>query len=426
MPSRGRGRPPHPDALTPAERRVLEELRKGGTNAEIAVRIGIGPETVKTHVSNMLAKLDLADRSQLAAWREEDAPRPRRRWLLAPFLLKPLVGAGVVAGVVVLIVVLLLLLASLPGGEDTTPVVEVSAGADYSCAFRESGTIVCWGNNEHGQLDVPAGRYRSVSAGWTHTCALTHSDQVVCWGGNDYGQTDVPLGTYRAVSAGRFYTCAIRASGELACWGSEGSWSEAPPGRFSTVVAGTRHACARRETGEAHCWGYNNKGQTDAPAGLFRSLTVGFRHTCGLNVRARRLSPGSVKCWGDVRVASAGGYLSVSTGESLTCFVGSQRRVFCWDTDLLIRLKGCEVESRADDRRRWPEYEWPDEVVCAGGDQESYYEPPHAPQGEFRSVSAGKSHACGVTASGTVECWGADGSPAVDVPPALRSPEPAE
>ena len=114
MPQRRRGRPPHPDLLTPAERRVLEELRKGGTNAEIAVRIGIGPETVKTHISNMLAKLQLEDRQQLAAWREEDAPR-RRRWLLAPILLRPLVAAGAVAGVAVVVVVILLLLALVRG-----------------------------------------------------------------------------------------------------------------------------------------------------------------------------------------------------------------------------------------------------------------------------------------------------------------------
>ena len=34
------GRPRQPDILTPAEWRVLEELRKGGTNAELAVAGG--------------------------------------------------------------------------------------------------------------------------------------------------------------------------------------------------------------------------------------------------------------------------------------------------------------------------------------------------------------------------------------------------
>ena len=83
MPGRGRGRPPHPDLLTPAEQRVLGELRKGGTNVEIAVRLGLSPETVKTHIARMLAKLGLDDRHSLAAWR----PDRERRRLLAPFAL---------------------------------------------------------------------------------------------------------------------------------------------------------------------------------------------------------------------------------------------------------------------------------------------------------------------------------------------------
>jgi DNA-binding CsgD family transcriptional regulator/outer membrane lipoprotein-sorting protein len=64
-----RGRPPHPDILTPAEWNVLRELRKGLTNAEIAVELGISPDGVKYHVSNMLAKLVLADRHELAKWK---------------------------------------------------------------------------------------------------------------------------------------------------------------------------------------------------------------------------------------------------------------------------------------------------------------------------------------------------------------------
>jgi len=81
-----RGRPPYPDVLTPAERRVLEEIRNGCSNPEIAERLGLSRNTVKTHVSSMLSKLDVRDRKELAAWRDEPTPTTARRsFLLAPF-----------------------------------------------------------------------------------------------------------------------------------------------------------------------------------------------------------------------------------------------------------------------------------------------------------------------------------------------------
>lgn len=103
-----RGRPRHPSLLTPGEQRVLKELRKGGTNAEIAVRLGLSPETVKTHIASMLSKLDLEDRQQLASW-DRDADRSRPRELLAipvalGSLARPLMwgaaGTAVLAGAV--------------------------------------------------------------------------------------------------------------------------------------------------------------------------------------------------------------------------------------------------------------------------------------------------------------------------------------
>ncbi|NIR62070.1 MAG: helix-turn-helix transcriptional regulator, partial [Gammaproteobacteria bacterium] len=45
LPRRGRGRPPHPDVLTPAEWRVLEHVRDGRSNAEIAERLGLSLHT---------------------------------------------------------------------------------------------------------------------------------------------------------------------------------------------------------------------------------------------------------------------------------------------------------------------------------------------------------------------------------------------
>ena len=81
-----RGRPPHPDVLTPAEWRVLEELRAGGTYVEIAVRLGIQVGTVKFHARNMRQKLHLETREQLVAWRHERETGDRRG-VLAPLAL---------------------------------------------------------------------------------------------------------------------------------------------------------------------------------------------------------------------------------------------------------------------------------------------------------------------------------------------------
>ena len=58
--------------LTGREMDVLRLIAEGMTNAQIANRLFISDKTVKTHVSNILWKLQLADRTQAAvfAWKE--------------------------------------------------------------------------------------------------------------------------------------------------------------------------------------------------------------------------------------------------------------------------------------------------------------------------------------------------------------------
>ncbi len=178
----------------------------------------------------------------------------------------------------------------------------IGAGRGHSCAIKESGQAVCWGNNLSGELGqgttdgfattpVPVSGVTDaalIAVGSYHACAIRKSGRVVCWGWNSNGQlgngvnpgpanVPLPLDDAEWISAGEAHTCAIRASGPTRCWGlnasgqlGDGGIIDQPfPTKESVtgladawdVSAGGAHSCAVRETGEALCWGFNIFGQ---------------------------------------------------------------------------------------------------------------------------------------------------------------------
>lgn len=54
-------------ALTPRELEVLQLLAEGLTNQEVGARLGLSARTIKTHVQNLLSKLDVPDRTGAVA-----------------------------------------------------------------------------------------------------------------------------------------------------------------------------------------------------------------------------------------------------------------------------------------------------------------------------------------------------------------------
>lgn len=64
----GRGRPRHPDQLTPAEWRVVNAVRHGLSNGQIRRRFGVSLDAVKYHVANAIGKLGLTTKAELRHW----------------------------------------------------------------------------------------------------------------------------------------------------------------------------------------------------------------------------------------------------------------------------------------------------------------------------------------------------------------------
>jgi DNA-binding NarL/FixJ family response regulator len=54
--------------LTPTELKVVQLVARGLANREIAIQMNVSQRTIESHVSNMLGKTGLSNRTELARW----------------------------------------------------------------------------------------------------------------------------------------------------------------------------------------------------------------------------------------------------------------------------------------------------------------------------------------------------------------------
>jgi hypothetical protein len=101
-------------------------------------------------------------------------------------------------------------------------------------ALKNDGIILCWGNNQWGQTNVPKGLSNVVATavGWYHAAVLLSNGTVTTWAG--IANAPSGLSNVVAIAAGAQRSLALQANGTVVEWGSS---AYSVPSGLSNVIA---------------------------------------------------------------------------------------------------------------------------------------------------------------------------------------------
>lgn len=185
--------------------------------------------------------------------------------------------------------------------------VSISSGFGFSCGILANGSEVrCWGSNTIGnriQREFGNMSMKSIVAGGSHVCGLNSTGFVICKGNNDSGQLDVPSNTsaweFQTLALGESHSCGMRkVNGSVACWGGGGEYSvNVIQGVFfETIVSGSNFTCGLTSMNlSVICWGPgwpNSGGETRLPPVLPGPCNNQSCSKCGVYAQSQSLCSG--------------------------------------------------------------------------------------------------------------------------------------
>jgi hypothetical protein len=336
-------------------------------------------------------------------------------------------------------------------GDGCCEATAVAAGLWHTCAITSAGSLVCWGDDEWGQITgegtqeihaptvagprgaVWASGVTAVGTGQRHTCAVV-GGLVRCVGWNDDGQAPalVPgLTGVVALAAGQRHTCALTSGGAVTCWGFpvQRGGNDGTP-RFTPIAtgavriaAGRDHTCAVTTSGALQCWGSNAAGQLGDgsvidPLAPVVPLGAGVAHvagghssTCATPTVVARTNnvEDAVRCWGAAPESSWAPFgFDVPQTTPKIPLKDSDSSVIRRVTPQGIAVGRTHVCVLGDDAVTG--------IRCFGPENASGQLGTSAPPTTeevpipnslgARALAAGDDHTCAIWSDGGVRCWG--------------------
>lgn len=270
--------------------------------------------------------------------------------------------------------------------ETTLYKVSVEADEDHTCALRDDDTIVCWGDNDRGQLDAPQGRFASLDCGGRYCCAKPTTGPLECWGDDEYRGASDEGSSPGLLAVGDFHACATSGVMPLVrCWGSNNNGQlDIQPAGARDVAVSSASTCLVFSSGGVSCAGLGQDGVLSYDGfSEFIHLDGGPAAYCGITEQGElecfASSPFADTAWNDAPPTSDADYLQVDVGTRHVCAVDRDGEGACWGPGCVDDL--CDV-----------------------------------PAGPWSLLTAGADHTCGLRRTGELLCWGESDDGRLNVP----------
>ncbi|XP_044506727.1 putative serine/threonine-protein kinase-like protein CCR3 [Mangifera indica] len=144
----------------------------------------------------------------------------------------------------------------------------ITSGSGFTCGIlRNNSQVYCWGENSIGdniQRQFGISSMSSLVAGESHVCGLDANGHLVCKGNNNSGQLNVPFSSayeFSGLALGANFSCAIRqTNGWVTCWGDakmvDSETAAISDVSFESIVAGLDFICGLTTRNfSLICWG---------------------------------------------------------------------------------------------------------------------------------------------------------------------------